>query len=173
MKTKNIFLIFLYFILFFAAQILIFRNVALFNFAFCFIYIGFIILLPIEFPVMLILLISFFYGLMVDIFYDTMGIHTAATVLIAYMRSYIINLLTPRGGYDTSTEISIPSLGLQWFATYALILIAIHHFSLFLVESWGMSVALRMIGKTVLSSIFTLVVLILFQYLFYPAKSFK
>jgi hypothetical protein len=114
--------------------------------------------------------LAFFFGLSIDLFYDTMGIHAASTVLIAYMRSYIINFLTPRGGYDASTEISIPALGFQWFVVYAIVMIFIHHLFLFLIESWGLGVFFRMIGKTIMSTLFTLFVFILFQYLFYPSK---
>ena len=170
MRSRNIVLLVVYFLIFLGSQILIFRNVVLFNFAFCFIYIGFILLIPLEVPILLLLSLAFFFGLSIDLFYDTMGIHAAATVLIAYMRSYIINFLTPRGGYDTSTEISIPALGFQWFVVYEIVMIFIHHLFLFLIESWGLGVFFRMIGKTIMSTLLTLFVFILFQYLFYPSK---
>ena len=170
MKQTHPIVTLFYFILFFAIQVLLFRNVSIFNLAFCFFYVGFILLIPQDYPVLVTLLISFALGFVVDFFYDTMGIHMASCVLIGYLRPFIIQFLTPRGGYDANSDLSIPYMGLQWFVTYAAVLIFIHHFVLFLIESWGFGIMFRLFAKTFLSTLFTLFVVILFQYLLTPAK---
>ncbi|HEY8401955.1 MAG TPA: hypothetical protein VIK89_11870 [Cytophagaceae bacterium] len=173
MRSRTITLNIVYFVVFFLFQILIFRNAVLFNYSFCFIYIGAILLLPFETPHLLLMAAAFVLGFTVDIFYDTMGIHMAASVFMAYMRPYIVNFLTPKGGYDLSTEVTIHSLGIQWFLSYAGILVVIHHFALFVLESWGINVFFRLLAKTIFSSIFTLLVLTLFQYLFHSPRRYK
>ncbi len=170
MRSQNPIATALYMIFFFGIQVLIFRNIALLDLAFCFFYVGFILLIPTDYPVLLTIFLSFLIGFLVDFFYDTMGIHMASCVLIGYLRPYIIQFLTPRGGYDANSELSIPYMGFQWFLTYAAVLILIHHFVLFLIESWGFGIVFRLIGKTLLSTLFTLFVVILFQYLLTPAK---
>ena len=170
MKQQSILFSIFNLLFFFCLQILIFRNIALFNFAFCFVYVGFILLIPIEFPTLLTIILAFAFGFSIDIFYDTIGIHMASCVFIAYIRPYVINFLTPRGGYDANTDISVSYMGFQWFLTYAAILVFIHHFILFFIESWGFGLVFRMLAKTILSTGFTLFVVILFQYLFSPAK---
>jgi hypothetical protein len=172
-STSNILSLILHFLLFLGLQVLIFKNLALYNYALCFIYIGFILLLPFDIPSLLLLLLAFFLGIIIDIFYDTLGIHAASCVLIAYMRPHIINLLTPKGGYDKGTEVSIFSLGFKWIFTYAVILIFIHHLTLFLIEIWGVKLIGPLLIKTTASAAFTLIVFTLFQYLFQSSRSYK
>jgi hypothetical protein len=89
------------------------------------------------------------------------------------MRPHIINILTPRGGYDTGTEISLSSLGFQWLVTYASLLIVIHHLALFFLESWGFNIFFFTLLKAICSSLFTLIVFLLFQYVFYSPRGYK
>jgi hypothetical protein len=173
MNTRNIVYNLLYFLVFFLLQIFLFQNISLSSYAFCFIYIGFILTLPVEMSKLLLMVIGMGTGLIIDIFYNTLGIHTAACVLIAYMKPHIINILTPRGGYDAGAELSISSLGFQWVFTYAAILIFIHHLALFFLESWGFNDFFFTLLKALASSLFTLTVFILFQYLRYSPRSYK
>ncbi len=156
----------LYFLLFAALQVLLFLHLSLFDGrALCFIYIAFILMLPYQTPPVFLILIGLFTGIFVDIFYNSLGIHAAATVLVAYLRPYIVNMLTPRGGYDDGVTISIGSLGLQWFVSYAAIIILIHHAFLFFIWSLGYNSILLTLEKILASAIFTLVMVILVQYL--------
>jgi hypothetical protein len=173
MKPKDIVISLIYFLLFAALQIFLFFNMALFGYAFCYIYIGFLLILPIETPKLLLMLIGMSTGLIIDIFYDTLGIHTAACILVAFIRPHIINILTPRGGYDTGSEVSLSSLGFQWVITYASLLIFAHHILLFFLESWGFHIFFFTLFKAICSTLFTLTVFLLFQYLFYSPKGYK
>ena len=73
----------LLFVLYLALQILLVRNVVLFDYGFCFIYIACILLLPNEISRTWLMIIAFVTGLIVDTFYNTLGMHAAATVLMA------------------------------------------------------------------------------------------
>lgn len=173
MRSNNIVAQILYFFFFLAIQILIFKNLALFNFALCFIYVGYLLLLPFDMPSILLITLAFLMGLVVDIFYDTLGIHAASCVLVAYIRPYIINVLTPRGGYDKGMEVSVSALGFQWVLIYALILILIHHLTLFILGLWGLKLFFHLLAKTLASTAFTLFVFTLFQYLFQSPRNYK
>jgi hypothetical protein len=166
MRSSNIISQVLYFFLFLGFQILIFKNLALFEFAPCFIYIGFILLMPFDTPPLLLITLGFLTGVIVDAFYGTWGINAASSVLVGYIRPYIINVMTPKGGYDKGTEVSVAGLGFNWVMTYSAILIFIHHLTLFILEAWGLKVFFHLIGKTLASTIFTLFVFTLLQYLF-------
>ena len=48
----------------------------------------FIILLPIRTPNVLVMLLGFVTGLTVDLFYDSIGVHAAAAVFAAFIRSH-------------------------------------------------------------------------------------
>jgi hypothetical protein len=164
MSSRDIILQFVNFFLFVAAQILLVRNFVLFDTAFCFIYVGFILLLPLEIGSVLMLFLAFCTGLLVDLFYDTTGIHAAASVLIAFLRPQIIRMITPRGGYEGSTSISVKAMGLDWFLPYAVTLIFIHHTALFLIEASNLSLFWHAAIKAVCSTLFTGTLLLILQY---------
>lgn len=154
------------FILFLAVQVLFFRNLVLFNYAFCFIYIGFILLLPYETDLIPLMLLGFLLGFITDIFYDSLGIHTAATVFIAFIRPYWVNAITPRGGYEPGAVPGISAMGFQWFTSYSIPLVFVHHLSLFLIEKGNFTMFLLTLLKGISSTVFTFTLLVLFQYLF-------
>lgn len=163
MKQGSIISYILYFIAFALLQLLFFRNVILFNYALCFIYIGYIITFPINVKPIPLMLIAFFMGILMDSFFDTVGINAFACVLLAFIRPHILNILTPGGGYVGQSEISISSLGFVWFSKYSIALILIHHFVFFLIEAWSFTRLMEVFLHTFLSGIFTFVVLLLIQ----------
>jgi hypothetical protein len=169
MSRSNIITVISFF-LFLVFQVMLFKKLVLFNTAFCFVYIAFILLLPTETNPLLIMLAGFGLGLMVDIFYDRQGMHAAATVAIAYLRNYWLGLITPQGGYDVGTLPTLATNGLIWFLSYVTPLILIHHLILFFIEAGGASLFGLTLGKAFASLVFTLLVILMLQYLF-PQKS--
>ena len=146
--------------------IFLFKNLVLFDKAFCFIYLAFLLSIPIDSNRILAMFIGFFTGLVIDIFSDSLGIHTAASVLLMYIRYYLIEWLTPQGGYDSNALPSATSMGLQWYLIYAFPLILVHHICLFYIEAGRSDMFFFTLTKVILSTLFTLLVIILFQYLF-------
>src|SRR4051812_23441705 len=122
-------------LLIFMIQVLVFRTTSLFGIASCFIYLGFIIQLPFAFPPITLLLITFCYTFAIDLFFDTPGIHTCAAIIIMYLRPNIIRFLTPQGGYETIENVSVYTMGIQWHTVYAFIIIFVHTFIVFTIES--------------------------------------
>jgi len=156
------------FILFFVylfVQVLILRNLVLFNTAFCFLYIAFILLLPIETNNLILMLAGFLLGFMVDVFYDSMGLHAFATVLVAYLRNYWLGTITPQGGYESGAAATLAANGLQWFLVYALPMVFLHHLVLFFVEASGFAMFWYTMLKIVASLLFTMSVMVLLQFL--------
>jgi hypothetical protein len=161
---------FIQFVLFVALQILLMDSLVLFSTGFCFIYIAFLLFLPIHLNRVLLLFLGFVAGFAVDIFYDTMGIHAAASVLLAYLRPFILNLLTPRDGYDANDSVNIHIMGWRWFLAYALTLILVHHAAVFLLEIFSLEGLWSAVPKILLSVLFTGVVMIILQLLFFSIK---
>ncbi|MTI33625.1 Rod shape-determining protein MreD [Xanthovirga aplysinae] len=157
------------FAVYIATQVLLVRNLVLFDRGFCFIYIGFLLLIPFEISTTVLMLIGFGTGLIVDIFYDTLGMHTAACVLLMFLRQSWINLLTPRGGYENVYYPSLKMMGVEWFATYALPLIFVHHLLLFYLEAAGFEFFFFTLTKVLASVAFTFLTILIVQFLFYPA----
>jgi rod shape-determining protein MreD len=170
MRQGNIISYIAFFILFVLLQIVFFRNIVLFDYALCFLYIGYLIIFPFDIKPTRLMLVGFALGIMIDTFYDTVGINAFVCVLVAFIRPYILQTLTPGGGYDNQTEISVSSMGFLWFFKYATLMILIHHFVFFLLEAWSLKHILEVFIRTFFSSIFTFFTLILFQYLVKSVK---
>lgn len=151
-------------------QVLIIKNIELGRFINPFIYVLFIIVLPFETPKWLLLFSAFVLGITVDMFYDTAGMHAAAAVFMAYLRPGVLKLFSPREGYEFGTQPTIQYLGTPWFLSYAGILILFHHLVLFYMEVFRFSEFFSTLGRVIISSIFTLLLVVISQYLFQRKK---
>ncbi|MEM6840748.1 MAG: Rod shape-determining protein MreD [Bacteroidota bacterium] len=158
------------FIIFFIIQILVVRKLVLFDVAFCYVYLAFLLLLPIELSVITAMLLGFTTGLLVDIFYNTFGIHAAACVFIMYIRKLWIDFLTPRGGYDMGSIPSPRSQGFRWFLSYAFPLLLIHHTLIFFVEIGGFQLLSYTVLKVIASTGFSLIMILVIQYIIYSSS---
>ena len=143
-------------------QIFFMRNIVLFNYAFCFIYIAGILLLPADIDKMYLLLIAFAIGFTVDVFSNTFGMHASATVFIAYLRSFLIHYQTKSKGAERA-EIGIRTQGLGSFIAYIFPLILVHHSMLFLMEMNHFGMILYTLIRVGASAVFTLLIIILLE----------
>jgi len=160
------------FVLLILLQVLILNNVQLHQLINPFIYILFILLLPISTSRWLVLLTSFVLGLTVDIFSDTGGIHAAACVLIAYLRPFVQNIISPHGGYDANDIPGLGQMGLTWFSIYSVILVLVWNLSYFFLEVFSFDSIIRTLIKVLLSTLISLILIFIHQYLFYE-KQYK
>ncbi|MCS6820659.1 MAG: Rod shape-determining protein MreD [Microscillaceae bacterium] len=166
MNNTNIFRQIAYFFLYILIQIFLAKNLVLFEVAFCFVYVGFLLLLPLDTDRLVLLLLGFVLGLMIDSFYDTLGIHAFACVFIAYLRPWLISLLAEQ----EVNYISIHQTGWGWFSTYSLPLIFIHHLLIFFIEATSFQYLATTIVKVVSSTLFTFSLVVISQYLFVSVK---
>jgi rod shape-determining protein MreD len=154
-------------------QVLILNNIELGGYINPYLYVFFILALPFETHDNLVLVLAFLLGLTIDIFTSTLGIHTSATVFLAFSRKYILKLISPRGGYDFGTAPNLQSMGMSWFMTYAIILVLCHHIFLFYIESFTFSRFFSTFGRVILSSIFTLILIFIVQLFNYNPNARK
>ena len=140
------------------------KNMELFGIAFCFIYINYLLIFPLDIDKVIFLLIGFALGFVVDIFYDTLGIHTAACVLIAYIRPFLIRFMSSK---QELFAISIKEAGIRWFFTYSLTLVSIHHLILFILQRFNFQMLGGTLLKTVGSTALTVFMVFIIQYSFY------
>jgi hypothetical protein len=156
---------FVSFFIYVIVQALLLKNLVLFNTGFCFLYVVFILLLPIETNPLLLMLLGFTIGFTIDIFYNSLGLHALTMVFVAYLRNYWLGAITPQGGYDAGALPDLRSNGLQWFLVYMMPLVFIHHLTLFLVESAGFHLFWYSMLKTINSLLFTMTIIVVLQYL--------
>ncbi len=147
-------------------QVIILKNAVLFQTAFCFLYIAYLLLLPVETNPLILMLIGFVMGLFIDMFYDSLGLHALSCVLIMYFRNIWLSRLTPQGGYDIGAIPGVALSGLQWFLVYAVPIILVHHAVLFFTEAGGFQYFGYTLGKILGSTLYTTMVILIVQYLF-------
>src|ERR1700690_3499397 len=102
--SRSVVLQFLSFFIYLLVQVMLLKNFVFFNSAFCFLYVAFILLLPVETNTLALMVLGFLLGFLIDIFYDSLGIHASTLVLIGFLRNYYLNAITPQGGYDAGAE---------------------------------------------------------------------
>jgi hypothetical protein len=134
-------------------------------------YIIAIIMLPVEISIYMLLVLALILGVSVDALSDTFGLHTSSCLTIAYTRPMVLNLIKPRDGYDSNLMLSIHDMGKTWFLTYSFLIIIIHHLWFFTFEMLKFELIGTIILKTLISAIFSLMLIVLLQYLlFKPSK---
>ena len=148
------------------AQVMILKDLELFQVAFCMPYVLLILLLPYNFNRVAALVVGFLLGLFVDMFYDTPGIHAAACVLIAFIRPYWLDATLCGASSDANIKLGLKSLGLQWFLTFALPLTFLHHFTLFFIEAGGFGLFWLTTQKVLYSTLYSYICMMIFQYIF-------
>jgi hypothetical protein len=156
------------FILFICIQVYILNQIpALHRFINPYIYYLFILWLPFAIPRFWLLVIGFLTGLSLGYFMQTPGLHAAACVLIAYVRPFIINILSPKDESEFNyREPSPRALGWTPYAIYAFILTLLHHGYLFFLEwlSFGSFLVffIKVIANTAVSMLLIFTIELLF-----------
>ena len=145
-------------------QVLILNQVQFSGFFNPYVYILFIILLPLSTPRYAILILGFLLGLIIDIFSNSLGIHSAATVFIAYIRPLVIRVISNRED-DKNDYPGLQQNKPTWFIKYVAIMVIIHHLILFYLEVYTFANFFNTLYRVVLSSLFSIIVIVLSQFL--------
>ena len=154
-------------ILLLTLQIILFKNVQVGLFdrfvVSIFVYPLIIITLPLNFPRSLLTTVAFCIGLLIDLFYDSPGVHTAALVLMAFSRSYILGFIEPRGGYGNDESPSFSKYGVSWFLGYIAILLFIHILAYFSFDAFTFVFFVKIIMNTILSFCASYILILLYS----------
>jgi rod shape-determining protein MreD len=156
------------FILLLAAQVLIFNRIDLFGFINPFPYMLFIILYPVNGNKSGLLLASFFLGLLMDMFWNSGGVHAAACLLLAYYRPAIFKFSFGLS-YEYQTIKLNDVLTPERFS-FILIAVVLHHVVLFVLEIFNINFLWEILVRTILSTIFTIITCIIIIYIIKPSK---
>lgn len=151
------------------AQALFLKNVNLFGYVNPLIYPMFILLLPFNMQRWQLLVLGFFTGLSVDLFTGTYGMHAAAATLIAFIRPFLITVITS-GKSELDVEPNIRIQGTGWFILYVSIACLFHHLCYFFVEIGTFYNPFYTIAKALLSTLASTLIIILLEIIFRRAK---
>jgi rod shape-determining protein MreD len=145
-------------------QVLLFNNIQFSGYVNPYVYIMFILLLPIDIPSWLLLLLSFATGLLIDFFSGSPGMHSSATVLAGFVRPYVLRIVAPRDGYESGSDPSMLIYGFRWFFFYTLLIVLVHHTALFYLEVFRFADFFRTMLRVILSSLFSISFILLIEY---------
>jgi hypothetical protein len=162
-------------ILFLIVQVLILKRISLnsswlWQHSDILIYPVIILMLPIRLARHYVTLIGFFLGLIIDMFYDTVGVHAFALTATAYARGLLLAYLEPRGGYTMMMSPTKHSMGLNWLLIYTAISYLIHTLVLYTVEIFTFVYIGQILLKTLLSFLLSMMVVTGYHLLFNPRR---
>ncbi len=137
------------------SQVLFFDNLTVGVLFSPYVYLLFLILLPLETPRVLMLALGVVLGVTIDAMSGGDGVNSIATIFIAFFRTPILYLLFSKA---RATQRGVPSdllLGYSDFVLYIAVMVAIHHlvlfgFSLLSFDGWQLS-AVRYLLSSVVS----------------------
>ena len=152
-----------------ALQVLVLNNIYLGGVFNPYIYVLIVLSLPLETPALGVLLIGFFTGFVLDVFTHTIGMHTMAFTLLAFMRPKILALVAPRDGYEFGTLANVRGMGWGKYGFYAVLLVFPHHLLLFILEGFSTGLIWLAVQKTVVNTLLTLAMIFIVQS-FSPVK---
>ena len=154
------------FIVLILAQITLLNHIQWNGYVNPYVYVLFILLMPVEIPNWLLLILAFFTGLTIDMFGSSGGMHAAATVFMAFARPGVLRLIAPRDGYEAETKLTPQVMGLTWFLTYIGILVFLHHLMCFYIEVFRFSEFFRTFFKVIVNTVISVALIVIGEYLF-------
>ena len=139
-----------------------------------YLYFLFIIWLPFNTGRSLLMLIAFIFGLALDYFLKTPGLHAAACVLVAYVRPFLINLLIRQEGDEQNyASPSIVSMGWAPYFTMVFILTLLHHGYLVFLEVLQAGSFLYFLGKVLATTGISMFLILITELLFFRKEKFR
>jgi len=137
-------------------------------------YFLFVLWLPFNLPRISLMIIAFMFGLAMDYFSGTPGLHAAPCVLIAYIRPFLLTVLLPQEKTEFSyAEPSIKSLGFAPYSVYVLILTFLHHAYLVLIEWLQFGDFVYFIGKVIATTGISMLLIYLTELLFQRKDKYR
>lgn len=143
-------------------QVLICNHITLFNVAVPFIYIFFIIRLPIGLNLNLLYTLSFLLGFLIDIFSDTLGVNSLASVLLAAVKKPVFYSYISRDDKTVNIMPCLATLGWAVYCKYLLSMTAIFCLLVFSIEFFSFAsikdITIMALSSTVLSFLLILAI---------------
>lgn len=147
------------FILLVLFQVLILSNIQFLGYINPYVYILFILSLPVRTPSWFALILAFLIGLNIDMFSNTIGMHAFASVMMAFLRNGTIKLFTSIEEGNNPTP-SFHTFGVNAYVKYIVTMVFVHHTTLFLMEAFTLANFWMMLSKILLSTLVTLLVIL-------------
>ncbi len=158
------------FIVAFILQVVLFQNIfvgtVIAPYVFVFFYPIAILSLPIRIHPIIVILVSFFFGILIDLYYGTIGIHTGALVWSGFIRLYLLRVFEPRKAYKVKDQPTISAFGGVWFLQYSAVFLFLHCLFFYGIEAFTLVFIIDILIKTILSTIVSVFFIFVFNLIF-------
>lgn len=137
-------------------QVLVLNNINFLGYINPYLYIIFVFVFPVSKNRFPLLFFAFLYGLCVDLFSDSGGIHTFSLLFAAYIRIFLIKPIFQKSEVDI-VNFDLKSEAFGKVFNYVVILTVVHHFILFSLANFSFQNFSGVLMNTLFSSVFTLI----------------
>lgn len=165
--NKSVFSYILLFVILVLVQALLMNHIVLFSSAVCFIFIYFLIKLPLGLSANLLLTLGFILGLSVDMLSDTPGLNALCCTILASLKRPVFFAYEQHDDQKRNISPSIGTMGFFNFCKYTFSMAAIFCLLEFFVEFINFTDILGILIKAGASTLFTFLVMIAIDSLVY------
>lgn len=160
------------FLAYLLAQVLFFDHFTLFRMATPYVFILFLLMIPVTIPLGAYMLIAFVSGLLIDMFstHTLIGLHAFSCVLMVVLRDPWIDVFTNRTSFKGKEDMFLRMQPFNWYVTYFVPLLFVHHLAYYMLEEFGFGNFGYTIGKVFFSVLFSAFFILSGTYLFYKRK---
>lgn len=116
----------------------IFGHMAIFGYATPFMFLYFILKLPSSMSPNWVMTLSFLTGLILDIFFNTLGVYSLACTITAFLRRPFITLVIQREEDSAGFTPSVKTLGTAPFTVYTLLMVFTFSAALFIIQAFSL-----------------------------------
>lgn len=136
-------------------QAIIFNHVCIFNIAIPFVFILFIIRMPLSLNPSLAIIIAFFLGTIIDIFSDTQGMNALACTIFCVLRKPTFKLYVPNEDDIENLLPTLKGIGIGAFIKYSLTMTFFYCCLICTIQAFSFfdfkMLILRILGSTILT----------------------
>lgn len=123
-----------------------------------------------ETSVFQLLIYAFFMGLIIDIFRNTIGLNTSVLLLLAFLRSRFLYLISSKDDFESGVELNLFTIGIGRYVMFFGLSIFFYHVMFFLLEQFSFQNFLTLIFRSFINTIIALFILGFFQFFLIAKK---
>ena len=154
------------FVLVMVLQVLLFNQLQLGGVCHPYIYVLCLLMMPITLSHSADMIIGAAVGLIMDVCCNSLGIHMAACILLMFIRPYLIGAIV-NDKDRLNEQISLRAIGMEALIKYVVILVLVHHLTVFLLAAWGWTHIGFVLLETLVSSTITIIIVMGYNMLRY------
>lgn len=138
-----------------------------------FLYVLFLLMLPVNMNKSFLLVVCFLCGLSVDMFSSTAGMHASACLVLGFARPALLNVIAPREGYETTLQLTLKGMGINNFLVYVMVMVLLHHTALYFIEAFSFVNFGHLLLRIISSSLATILLIVISQLIMSRSREVK